>query len=273
MPLFETISRLFSTGDVPAFSVTPQQQTVVTASERVFINTKPKLLQPHSKPTTRSAHSPKTPHTGGVSVPSKSSHRQLVKHLSTGGVAVAPPPKRSASHPSKKHASSPSKPSTYSSKDYSSDIDKVIRFANEEWLCADPQCRSKVLPGQFQNNYECAEFVARSLAAGGFLPNLKPRAPQVDYEGYPFHGDRYALWNTYGLNDALHALGFQKQPNSPSSVRAGCAVIGDPGDGYFAHACLGVGNGEVTCHNMARHNIPVGDVMVDGINSVMCPRH
>jgi len=146
-----------------------------------------------------------------------------------------------------------------------------VRFAQKEWACGDPQCSYKVLPGQSQDNYECAEFVARSLAAGGFIPHLAPKAPQVDYESYPFDGQSYALWNTYGLNGALKALGFQQRPNSPSSVKAGCAVIGDPGDGYFAHACVGVGNGMVSCHNNAHSNVPVTSVMVDGINSVQCP--
>ena len=40
--------------------------------------------------------------------------------------------------------------------------------------------------GSWQDNYECAEFVSRSLAAGGYIPNLGPTDAQVSQ----------LLWNT-----------------------------------------------------------------------------
>jgi len=54
-------------------------------------------------------------------------------------------------------------------------------------------------------------------------------------------------------------------------VKKGCVVIGDPGTGYFAHTCLGVGGGDVTCHNAARLQVPVSGEMVDGVDAVWCP--
>ncbi len=167
---------------------------------------------------------------------------------------------------------------------------------------------------------------------------------------YVTKGHEYALWNTYGLNDYLSAAGFKHKRNDASSVKSGCVVIGNPGDGYdthlhtqhsrnshthvctrvhskvtlgmkagyvvigdpgdgthqlrpkkrrrydnhtyihtptrftrirvtvmyfsfryFAHTCVGVGGGLVTCHNAARKEVPVGDEMVSGINAVWCP--
>jgi hypothetical protein len=92
----------------------------------------------------------------------------------------------------------------------------VVEFADDNWMCADVSCsqyalfpsstfpslshfhsphistklfskldiylmqfKRKVSIGQSQPNYECAEFVSRSLAAGGFIPNLGPLDSQV----------------------------------------------------------------------------------------------
>ena len=57
------------------------------------------------------------------------------------------------------------------------DLNATIEFANNQWNCTgknmsktfnlkDPSCTKFVQFGASQSNYQCAEFVSRSLAAG-----------------------------------------------------------------------------------------------------------
>jgi hypothetical protein len=57
-----------------------------------------------------------------------------------------------------------------------SSIDKVVQFASATWDCdgGSPPCVGcfTVPAGSSQTLYSCANFVAQSLAAGGFIPGL-----------------------------------------------------------------------------------------------------
>ncbi len=113
---------------------------------------------------------------------------------------------------------------------------------------ADVACSSRVPDGSDQPGYECAEFAARSLAAGGLfkhmilifvflsdlgcIPGLGPLDAQSSYINYA-HGN---LISVSGLGAALDALGFTRVGTSPSSVQAGCAIAGNGGDGDWSHA-------------------------------------
>jgi hypothetical protein len=102
--------------------------------------------------------------------------------------------------------------------------------------CADPSCSSTVPAGSGQPNYECAEFVSRSLASGiipllflllsslhvvsvyflaGYVPNLGPLDPQANYGSYSYNGQTYdLLWTSsqsggpLGVEDFLQASGW-----------------------------------------------------------------
>jgi len=150
----------------------------------------------------------------------------------------------------------------------------VLAFANKQVECANPQCTVTVNIGDGQPDYQCAEFVARSLSAGGFVPGLSPTGPQTgsqSYASYQYNGQTYALWNTYGLYDYLKARGWVQRASDQSAVSAGCACFGDAGDGNFSHVCLGVGDGILNCHNNARQDIAAGNDFYLGIDAVMCP--
>jgi len=140
-------------------------------------------------------------------------------------------------------------------------------FANSQWDCANPTCSQRVPAGSGQPGYECAEFAARSLAYGGYIPGLTSGAPQGSYGNYKGHN----LLLTTGLADCLAGLGFRKLPNSGSSVSAAVAVFGNAGDGTFSHACIGVGNNLIDCHNNARYQYPVSSIMYLGIDAVYGP--
>jgi len=150
-------------------------------------------------------------------------------------------------------------------------VSEVVQFADANWDCADPACSSTVPSGSGQPDYGCAEFVARSLAAGGFIPGLGPLDSQSAFGGWSYDGNTYDLLYCSNLSDALSVLGFSKMPNQASSVTAGCGAFGDGGDGYFSHAVIGVAPGVDDAHNNARFHWQVSGSLYNGIDAVWCP--
>ena len=68
-------------------------------------------------------------------------------------------------------------------------IDQVTRaaevqFADTHWSWTAWNDPTPVADGANQDNYQCAEFVARSMAAAGLIPGLSPNSPQNDYFNY-----------------------------------------------------------------------------------------
>jgi hypothetical protein len=59
-----------------------------------------------------------------------------------------------------------------------------VQFANTHWNWTAWNDSTPVAFGDSQPNYQCAEFVARALAAAGLIPGLSPDAPQSDYFDY-----------------------------------------------------------------------------------------
>jgi len=147
----------------------------------------------------------------------------------------------------------------------------VVYFANKNWNCADVACSSTVPAGSGQPGYACAEFSARSLCYGGYIPGVGAYDPQGSYYSYSYGGTTYDLCLTTSMSDALGALGFTKLAAQASSVTAGVAVFGDGGDGYFSHAVIGVGPQTVDAHNNARYNIAVTDDLFQGIDACWGP--
>lgn len=63
----------------------------------------------------------------------------------------------------------------------------AVTFANNNWNCKTAACTSTVSQGSPQPDYECAEFVARSLAFAGWMPGLSSISPQSAYDPYNPH--------------------------------------------------------------------------------------
>jgi Ricin-type beta-trefoil lectin domain-like/CHAP domain len=74
-------------------------------------------------------------------------------------------------------------------------LSAAVSYAESYWNCADAACTSRVQQGQAQNNFQCAEFVARALAAAGLIPYLSPYSSQNAYYRY----NRNGTANTYNL--------------------------------------------------------------------------
>lgn len=59
-----------------------------------------------------------------------------------------------------------------------------VQFAEAHWSWSAWNDPTPVAAGSGQPNYQCAEFVARAMAAAGLIPGLSPNAPQNDYLDY-----------------------------------------------------------------------------------------
>jgi hypothetical protein len=59
-----------------------------------------------------------------------------------------------------------------------------VAFAESHWNWTAWNDSTPVADGSDQPQYQCAEFVARSMAAAGLIPGLTPDAPQSDYFNY-----------------------------------------------------------------------------------------
>ena len=135
----------------------------------------------------------------------------------------------------------------------------VQPFADRYWNCADVACTQTVASGSSQPNYECAEFVARALAAGGWISGLSGLEAQSSYDPYEYNGQSYDfLWvsniqgGPLGLREFLLAKGWSG--DASSSIVAGSAVMVSGSGGSYGHVALGVGDNVCDAHNNARYH-------------------
>jgi len=140
----------------------------------------------------------------------------------------------------------------------------VTSFADANWNCVDPSCSARVSAGTFQDNYECAEFVSRSLSAAGVFPGLSPSSSQSAFGNYKWsNGKTYdLLWvsndegGPLGLEDILKAMGWKSVGTDCSAVTAGYVGICTGADGPHSHTWVGVGPNLADAHNSARFHVP-----------------
>eukprot|EP01087_Luapelamoeba_hula_P014541 TRINITY_DN4276_c0_g1_i1.p1 TRINITY_DN4276_c0_g1~~TRINITY_DN4276_c0_g1_i1.p1 ORF type:complete len:180 (-),score=19.76 TRINITY_DN4276_c0_g1_i1:89-628(-) len=157
---------------------------------------------------------------------------------------------------------------------YAFDLAKTVDFANRNWDCAEaPSCRSHVREGQYQPNYQCAEFVSRSLVAGGYITGISVNSSQNDYLEYTYKGVRYdLLWvsskqgNPRGLQDLLDVLGWKNVGSNFNRVRAGAVLFCTGAEGPYSHVAIGIADELTNAHNMAHyHKPPSVYIKVDSI--------
>jgi len=138
------------------------------------------------------------------------------------------------------------------------DSNAAASFADANWNCVTAACTSRVTSGTFQSQYQCAEFVSRSLAAGGGIPGLNGNSPQSAFLTHRVNGKTYdLLWVSsvqglpYGMEDYLQDMGWKNIGTDCTKVRAGHAVITTGSDGPHSHTIVGVGNQLADAHNAA----------------------
>jgi len=131
-------------------------------------------------------------------------------------------------------------------------------FADANYLCATASCSSKVSAGSAQPSYQCAEFVARTIASTGRIPGLTSGSAQSAYGSYSYQGKTYdLLWTSHrtggplGLEDFLLAAGWR----SGGSVQDCSVVFVNGAHGAWGHVAVGVGANLLDAHNNARLHV------------------
>ncbi|MEY9871569.1 hypothetical protein ABH931_001042 [Streptacidiphilus sp. MAP12-33] len=142
--------------------------------------------------------------------------------------------------------------------------DAEVRYADAHWNWTAWNDSTPVAFGADQPNYQCAEFVARSLAAAGLIPGLSPDAPQNDYFTYHApNGEVYDLLlisdlpQYHNLADYLHDSGIGVDlGDHPELAQPGDVVVTYAGpDGTKSHTGL-----------VVTAQTPTSEPLVDGHN-------
>ncbi|QMU69683.1 amidase domain-containing protein [Streptacidiphilus sp. P02-A3a] len=142
-----------------------------------------------------------------------------------------------------------------------------VQYADAHWNWTAWNDSTPVTFGSAQPNYQCAEFVARSLAAAGLVPGLGPNDPQSDYFDYtapngkvydlllisdlPQYNNLYAYLMDSGIGEDV---GDQPGEAQPGDIVV--TYLGPNGTlshtGLVAQAATGTGEATVDAHNNAR---------------------
>jgi hypothetical protein len=144
----------------------------------------------------------------------------------------------------------------------------AVAFADANWNCSTAACTHRVSAGSSQPNYQCAEFVARSLAAEGLIPGLTSHSSQSAYGNYHAkNGKTYDLlwvgWANGTFNTGINGLyqyliqnGVGKDiGNHPSQAAPGDVPIYFEGKGHTSVLVQTGSNPLVDAHNNARYHV------------------
>ncbi len=145
----------------------------------------------------------------------------------------------------------------------------AVSFADAHWNCATAACTSRVSAGSAQPNYQCAEFVARALAAEGKVPGLSSSSSQSAYGNYHArNGKTYdLLWvgvDASGYNDegipGLYQYLTQNGVgtnigNHPSQAAPGDVTFHFEGKGHTGLLVQTGSNPLADFHNNARYHV------------------
>lgn len=154
--------------------------------------------------------------------------------------------------------------------------DPAVAFANSHWNCTTAACTSRVGAGAAQSSYQCAEFVARSLATDGYIPGLKNNSSQSAYGSYkPGNGKTYDLLAiTPGiagpgigtLADFFTTYGyFRNVGKNVGNAVPGDMVVFMNSSGTPEHVVLIISSNytiasiRIDAHNSARYNYPLSN--------------
>ena len=106
----------------------------------------------------------------------------------------------------------------------------AILYATGHWNWTDAAGDGTVNAGAFQPNFQCAEFVARSLAAEGFMPSLNSTSSQDVFGNFQGYYDLNEVGDTKipagtGLYDYLIKIGGLDIGDDPADAAPGDVVF------------------------------------------------
>jgi len=142
-----------------------------------------------------------------------------------------------------------------------------VQYAKAHWNWTAWNDSTPVAFGDAQPNYQCAEFVARALAAAGLVPGLSPDAPQNDYFNYtapngkvydlllisdlPQYNNLYAYLMDSGIGEDVGDQPGEAQPGDIVVTYLG--ADGTPSHtGLVSQAPTATSEATVDAHNNAR---------------------
>ena len=145
----------------------------------------------------------------------------------------------------------------------------AVAYADAHWNCATAACTTRVSAGAAQPNFQCAEFVARSLAAEGKVPGLTSSSAQSAFGSYHArNGQTYdLLWvgvDASGYNDegipGLYQYLTQNGVgtnigNNPSKAAPGDVTFHFEGQGHTGLLVQTGSNPLADFHNNARYHV------------------
>ena len=144
-----------------------------------------------------------------------------------------------------------------------------VKFADTHWSWTAWNDSTPVADGADQDNYQCAEFVARAMAAAGLIPGLNANSPQNDYFTYKApNGKVYDLllitplpqYNTIYdyLMDSGLGIDVGDQPTVAQPGDFVVTYLGTNGEashmGVIATAPTASAEATVDAHNHARYH-------------------
>jgi hypothetical protein len=179
----------------------------------------------------------------------------------------------------------------YAASAVASATNAAVTYADSHWNCATAACTSRVSAGSAQPNFQCAEFVSRSLAAEGKVPGLTSNSSQSAYGSYHAkNGQTYdLLWvgvdaNGYddegipGLYQYLTQNGVGTNiGNTPSKAAPGDVTFHFEGQGHTGLLVQTGSNPLADFHNNARYHVSYTEgystiiVHIGGSTSPTCP--
>ncbi|MFB7055358.1 amidase domain-containing protein [Streptomyces vinaceus] len=144
----------------------------------------------------------------------------------------------------------------------------AVEYADAHWAWSDENDKEpRVGNGANQYDFQCAEFVARSLAAAGLIPGLNADAPQSDYNYFkarnsktydlllisdsPGHRSLYDFLRDFGIGTDIGDKPGRAQPGDVvvSFDKSGSGPVHT---GLIAQAGDGTRQPVVDAHNNAR---------------------
>jgi hypothetical protein len=167
----------------------------------------------------------------------------------------------------------------------------AVTYADAHWNCTTAACTARVPAGSAQPNFQCAEFVSRSLAAEGKVPGLTSNSAQSAYGSYRAkNGQTYdLLWvgvDANGYNDegipGLYQYLTQNGVgtnigNTPSKAVPGDVTFHFEGQGHTGLLVQTGSNPLADFHNNARYHVSYTEgystiiVHIGGSTSPTCP--
>jgi putative amidase-like protein len=160
-------------------------------------------------------------------------------------------------------------------------VSGAVNYATTHYLWAIyDNSLAPVHANEYQPQFQCAEFVARSLASAGPIGPLTPTGSDTAYTNVTYTTSSYNLTNVSGLFHFLidTSIATDVGTNLSSATLGSVIIFGNSQDGDFLHTAIitdatNTANPLFTAHNAAYYNYPASTQMYDEYHRLMPITH